>query len=260
MNSIHNNGENDKKLDDDLNRLTHAYGQSEQQEPPDLIDQAILNSAHRAVEKKPHWMRFGWLHGLTTAAVFVLAFTLVLKQPETAPVYDDATGVHEAPMPQTGKLEKKQSSELRLDDSVTRTRAKSDQRPDTLRNITAPVPAEFAVKETSSATKNVREDIATLVIDADKNEWDLEQIIEDEADVTPESAHEEVLSQPASTDVAQEPVASELEVRTKTRNTAEQQLLEIVRLKEAGDESWVTELESFREIYPDYPLPEELSN
>ena len=76
MNSIHNNGENDSSLNDDLVKLGHGYGQLQQDEPPELLDQAILNSAHRALEKKPHWMKFGWLHGLTTAAVFVLAFSL----------------------------------------------------------------------------------------------------------------------------------------------------------------------------------------
>ena len=74
MNTIHNNGENDKSLNEDLHRLGKAYGQLPHDQPPQLLDQAILNSAHRAVENKPHWMKFGWLHGLTTAAVFVLAY------------------------------------------------------------------------------------------------------------------------------------------------------------------------------------------
>jgi hypothetical protein len=91
MNSIHNNGGSDKSLNDGLDELGHAYGQLDQDEPPQLLDQAILNSAHRAVEKKPHWMKIGWLQGLTTAAVFVLAFSLILNQREPAPVFESDT-------------------------------------------------------------------------------------------------------------------------------------------------------------------------
>ena len=71
MNSIHNNGENDKSLNEDLDKLGRSYAGLEQDEPPELLDQAILNSAHRALEKKSRWMKFSWVHGLTTAAVFI---------------------------------------------------------------------------------------------------------------------------------------------------------------------------------------------
>ena len=52
MSNTHNNGNNDKNLE----RLGQAYERLQQEEPPDLLDQAGLNSAHRAVENKPHWM------------------------------------------------------------------------------------------------------------------------------------------------------------------------------------------------------------
>ena len=80
MNSIHNNGENDQSLNEGLDKLGNAYAQLPDEQPPELLDQAILNQAHRAVEKKPHWMQFGWLHGLTTAAVVVLAISLVFNR------------------------------------------------------------------------------------------------------------------------------------------------------------------------------------
>jgi len=31
-------------------------------------------------------------------------------------------------------------------------------------------------------------------------------------------------------------------------------------LKQSGDEAWITELDLFKENYPDYPLPDELTN
>jgi hypothetical protein len=52
------------------------------------VDQAVLNRARAAVEphegsKRP-WS-FGWLHALTTAAVIVLAVTLIIPQRESGP-------------------------------------------------------------------------------------------------------------------------------------------------------------------------------
>src|SRR5210317_2625633 len=91
MNSIHNNGKDDRSMDEGLDKLGQAYGRLQQEEPPELLDQAVLNSAHRAVESKPHWMQFGWLHGLTTAAVFVLAFSIILNQREPALDFEDGT-------------------------------------------------------------------------------------------------------------------------------------------------------------------------
>ena len=82
MNSIQNKGGN-TPYSDDLDHIRDVYQQLDADEPPDLLDQAILNSAHRAVEKKPHWMKFGWLHGLTTTAVFILAFSWIVIPPNT---------------------------------------------------------------------------------------------------------------------------------------------------------------------------------
>lgn len=52
---------------------------------------------------------------------------------------------------------------------------------------------------------------------------------------------------------AAEPLSKEEE-----QSTIERQLLAIIRLKEAGDDTWITELEKFKQVHPDYPLPEEL--
>ena len=102
MNTIHNNGENDKSLKDGLEKLGRVYDRLPNDEPPALLDQAVLNSAHRAVEKKPHWMKFGWLHGLSTAAVEVLALSIIINQRELVPGFDDAVSMEET----TGPLRK----------------------------------------------------------------------------------------------------------------------------------------------------------
>ena len=86
MNTHKTHGDNDSTLDKGLDELGRAYSKLEKDTPPDLLDQAILNRAHREVEKKTGWTQFGWLHGLTTAAVIVLAFSIVLQQREPVPV------------------------------------------------------------------------------------------------------------------------------------------------------------------------------
>lgn len=95
MNSIHNNGKDDKTLDRDLGTLDDLYRSVESDGPPELLDQAILNRAHRAVETNNSWLDFGWMHGLTTVALVVLTFSVVLSlrnsgefDPSSVPVND----------------------------------------------------------------------------------------------------------------------------------------------------------------------------
>lgn len=95
MNSIHNNGKGEKSLDQDLEELDLKYQSVESDEPPEMLDQAILNRAHRAVEAKNSWLDFGWIHGLTTVGLVVLTFSVVVSlrdtgefDPTIAPVSD----------------------------------------------------------------------------------------------------------------------------------------------------------------------------
>lgn len=70
--------------------LRQAWGDLPKAEPPDLIDQAVLNRARAAVDA-PHSSRpwsFGWPHALTTAAVIVLAVTLIIPLRETGQPVD----------------------------------------------------------------------------------------------------------------------------------------------------------------------------
>jgi hypothetical protein len=65
--------------------LRRAWDELPKREPPELVDRAVLNRARAAVEA-PHSSRpwsFGWPHALTTAAVIVLAVTLIIPLRET---------------------------------------------------------------------------------------------------------------------------------------------------------------------------------
>ena len=236
MNTIHNNGENDKSLSAGLDKLSHEYGLLEQDEPPELLDQAILNSAHRAVEKKPHWMKFSWLHGLTTAAVFVLAFSIILNQREQVPDYETGMRNNEPVRLERQKVAKKQSSsqfEEQPKEPGSEMEVKSDYRTDMLQSRPAAAPAR---------------------------EFILEEELMDEADLMADSPDASAFSKVARPAVVGETAAGEAKARVRADSELEQILQAIIKLKQSGDESWKTELESFKESYPDYPLPEELTD
>ena len=274
MNSIHNNGENDKTINDELDQLSGAYAQLEQHEPPDLIDQAILNRAHRAVEKKPHWIKFGWLQGLSTAAVFVLALSTILQQPTSVPTHEDVIDNHELMAPEAEQMARTRAVELQTDRAKKELRSKptlqqavpqslgavvdgakneaspSDEAPQPARKDQA---ASYAEEPLSDDNMAVNEEAASKILYQ-------EYKLIDEADFTLDADQEETLVTPASPVVTtlseQEPVA----LRSATETGIEQQLQEIIRLRESADETWVTALAAFRERYPEYPLPKELTD
>jgi len=273
MNNIHDNGENDKSLNEGLEKLGRAYRQLEQDEPPELLDQAILNSAHRAVEKQPHWMNFGWLHGLTTAAVFVLAFSIILNQPETTPVLENGMRNNEPARYQRQNATKKESigqpAEFRLEMKV-----KSDDQRDMIQHIPATAPERAAIESAPKdqakpaesemlPSLHVMEKLQGKSQREDKDEVISgllqQEVLLDESDAVVDSSQAGIISKQTHTAVVTDPTEGDLKTRTGTNTEAEQRLLAIIKLKQSGNVMWITELESFKESYPDYPLPDELT-
>jgi hypothetical protein len=268
MNKIQNNGENDQSLQDGLDKLSQDYERLKHDEPPEMLDQAILNSAHRVAGKKPHWMQFGWLHGLTTAAVFVLAFSLILNQREPVPINESGARSNEVSGLQREKAAKKQSLGVQSDDFRNEETAERQNAP---RDVPAAATAESPALEITTRDLNVSAPLPTYIqesrrvkVDRTDNvapakELKLEERLLDEADVMIEA--EEAgdlykLSQPAS---AAELLDSASKTQTEADPGIEQKLLKIIESKQSGDETWKTELEVFRQNYPDYPLPPELT-
>lgn len=280
MNNIPNNGENDQSLSDDLDRLGDAYGQLQHEEPPELLDQAILNSAHRAVEKKPGWMQFGWLHGLTTAAVFVLALSLIFNQREQVPVYEEGIRVNESIGLQRERAAKKQSGDVQTDDLRMEMKEETEKPQDAFRSapVTTASPSEAmeAAASNQAAEPAAGARISSYVSESRKvktdrtdkdaianepaNESKIEELRVGEADLMADAPEvEEIYKQSRPAAIAA-PMASEAEAPADNESEIEQKLLSILKLKQSGDEAWITELAKFKQNYPDYPLPDELSN
>jgi len=76
----------------DLETVAAAWTALTQAQPPDLLDQAVLNAARRALADPPRSARrplgwpLGWLGTFATAALVVLAVTVVLEQSREAPM------------------------------------------------------------------------------------------------------------------------------------------------------------------------------
>jgi len=271
MNSIHNNGGNDQTLNDGLEELGQAYSALEQDQPPELLDQAILNSAHRAVEERPGWKQFGWMHGLATAAVFVLAFTIILDQRELAPEFKGEV-LRDAPSRMEGARELKKQSANNVGKSTMATEPVAELRRKTMA-ADAPAPATASMEVSSEQLNEIseQENLNNLPVQSaavEKNEhadkddvavrYLQEEIMMDEADVLTESPPLDAVSIQMAPATAAEPASSAAKARHRMDSTSEQELQAIIELKNAGDETWLTQLEAFVERYPDYPIPEEL--
>lgn len=72
----------DAEFNADLEAVRSAWSRLEQSEPPELIDQAVLNSAKRQLEASRKRLPLRWLGGLATAAIVVLTLAIVVRQDE----------------------------------------------------------------------------------------------------------------------------------------------------------------------------------
>jgi len=256
------NGNDNKSFEDNLDKLGRAYSRLGQDEPPELLDQAILNSAHRAVARSPRWLQFGWLHGLTTAAVFVLAFSIILNQREPVPVEESELMHNEPALLYREKAAEKQS----VDQLSERRRAESDTKKDARNDSLQAVPA----------TTLPQQDISGASVQGDRaeqpsalagrslraqDERQGERVPADDGDTVAGTLPEASLAKEVGpmADSARFEV-SELKASVTPDAVAEQLLAGIIKLKQAGDEAWKKELELFMANYPAYPLPDELKN
>lgn len=75
----------DGTYQEDLGVIRSAWSRLEQAEPPDLLDQAVLNAARRATMSPRRRRSMRWLGALATATVVVLTLTLVVRQDPQGP-------------------------------------------------------------------------------------------------------------------------------------------------------------------------------
>ena len=65
-----------------LEAVRSAWSGLEQTDPPELLNQAVLNTARRELDARRKNRPLRWLGGFATAAVIVLALSIVIQQDE----------------------------------------------------------------------------------------------------------------------------------------------------------------------------------
>jgi len=271
MNSSHDNGQNGR-LDQDLDKVSRAYAQLEAEEPPELLDLAIRNSARRAVERKPRWMKFGWLHGLTTAAVFVLALSVILHQRENQTEIGHGAQLerfHTAPVASPARKQSPTTISGQVRNELEEAAGAAKDQVTPAPAAPASEPREQALGET---VRESRQKAAATPVqpsaaaDTDDNQVVLEkstvtkeedkQALESMADA-PENAGQAASAKPV---IVSAPLPAEPEARGEIDLQAERQLRAIISMKRNGDEGWKAALKTFVDNYPGYPLPVELQD
>ena len=224
-----NEHEEQQELERDLEALQAALVQQEDDpvsraEPPELVDQAVLNTARRDLEgKRKRPLR--WLGGFATATVVVLAVSVVLQQEPP---------LTKAPLTEPVGLEKrdivKENSILRRQDGNT-----------VLEEEQSLLPAAEPEAQRRQA-KRTRQEMGAAASPA------TDQL----AAAAPATVQAEEFRMMSDSIESQAPAEAPL-------HSADEWLARLLELQKSGQtELLEDELASFLEHYPDYPLPEEL--
>lgn len=296
--------------EEDLNAVRSALSGMESVEPPDLLDQAVLNTARRelaASRRKP--MR--WIGAFATATVVVLTMTVIIQQEQKAPGPGRENGI---------KLDADKPASTAVETNIgasasSKPRAMSPQAASVL-SSEAPAPAkqqQLERKRQKASAINVPAASAEEAeYDAD-NSADSTSIqgqlsvengfraanepgraesrteFEDElSDLQSEPARDAAkraitIEMEQASDVPSDSFRKDLNAPEKLEKTAKEDLGEEVFVEESQGkkgvlepQAWIehllelyeagkteelkTELATFRDAYPEYPLPEELQD
>lgn len=127
----------DQELEHDLDAVRSAWSALEKAEPPGLLDQAVLNAAHRELGNGKRRRPLRWAGALATAAVIVIALGIVVQQDQQPPLpsgkqanglkldHDDANAKKEVP---AKALEEKLRSDQFRSQAAAEPAAESAQR------------------------------------------------------------------------------------------------------------------------------------
>ena len=80
-----NDQQSESEFEQDVEAVRSAWPGLDKTEPPQLLDQAVLNTARRELEGRRRYRPWRWLGAFSTAAVVVLALTIVVQQDEQSP-------------------------------------------------------------------------------------------------------------------------------------------------------------------------------
>ena len=216
-------GKRPNGLSEDLGRLQSEWDRQERAEPPDLLDQAVLNAARRDLEPIRRKTRLGWISGLATAGIAVVALSVVLLQETSRPPL---------PVPFESPAEE----------------VPAERRAEKGRTVSSP--AKAMKKQNMQAEAPVARSGAEAAFEAAPAAA---------AAPEPEAMNDSI----ARLRMAQEPKEELLESADVADSPlpAHEWLQQLLQLHDQGeDQELARQLQAFRETYPDYPLPEALQD
>ena len=206
------------EFEQDLKAVRSAWSGLEQTDPPELLNQAVLNTARRELNTRRRSRPLRWLGGFATATVIVLALTIVIQQEEqqTTPSLKKTNGFK---LDQTDPAASK--SEVDRDDfEETARREQADRQLSPMSSEET----ESRMKRSVAAPSVPASDAAVMAVAEEMSDSLAEP--EKAADRIPEAD-------------------AWIERLLLLRETQQ-------------DEKLIQELAAFREAYPDYVLPPEL--
>lgn len=235
-------GKEPQDFERDLEAVQSAWEAMEKAEPPDLVDQAVLNTARRDLEPPKEKRPLRWLGGFATAAVVVLAVSVVVQQNQTVP---------EPPSLENGGVQMDAARERRMNASPAMKLEKS------------PLPSADPAPQTREA-KRPKQDLRASPEAPDKASQQPTIVV---PPIRPEQFIVTPRTPPADadreTDLAEAAVladaADDAPEEEQAPRSAEAWIERMVVLRDNGQMKRLAgEIAAFRHYYPDYPLPEDL--
>jgi len=228
----------DAEFEQNLESVSAAWNELEKAEPPDLLDQAVLNTAQRELETGRKRRSLRWAGALATASIVVIALGIVVQQEPGAPAPPSGpvNGIkldHDSMSP-----EKKESP-----GNIARENEIQPQLKKQRMEQTAP-PGEFRPKRSAAPASEATLAPAASPVSSATLSSSLEE------------AREEALGETDSLADAPDDFLQSPEPAPDPETWIERMLALKVSKQ---DEILQKELAKFRLAYPEYPLPADLS-
>jgi len=247
--------------EEDLRKVEAAWRATAREEPPELLDLAVLNRARAALEAPRRAWSFNltWVHGLATAGVAVLALSLFLQLREQQPGPE---------LPATYKIQMRDApaSEALQEgaQATVEAKQKADQAPVPRSNLEADrddaaLKKEAAQDAVQSAVhapgQDSAGDAATAVgaerMESRERSVDLMEVQPDSEISAPMAAAAEKANLVCTEIAAGVSRCYDLELATARFEALQQ-------LRDVGEElAFSKALAEFRKEFPDFPLPED---
>lgn len=216
-------GNDTNTLFEELGRLQSEWDRQERAGPPELLDQAVLNAARRDLAPVSRGKRLRWISGFATAGVAVIALSVLLLQesPQNPLPLPSEALMEEAPAESRTETGKPFSSPV-METGKQAFEAMPAAQPPGTRAASKAAPAAAAAPE----PEHTRDLVARMrAAEQPKNEI-LELSESADSTLSPEAWLEVLLN---------------LQEQEETEELARQ-------------------LQAFRAAYPDYPLPDALTD